>query len=175
MSTRKISGSDPELRIAALGDKDGMVRRDARKSLVALGKPAVAPLSRLLRHAASDRVRWEAAKALGEISDAGSIPALVRALEDENADVAWLAAAALRRFRERAWPELLRALMKAGPDSFQLRRGAHHVLWNRKPKKFADLLAPLLEALESGAVHEAAALAAHQLLERITIHPIAKR
>jgi hypothetical protein len=87
-----------------LASKDGMVRQEARTPLVALGKPAVTSLNRALQHSASDQVRREAAKALGAIGDARSIPPLVKALSDSNSDVAWLAAEASSTFQKAAWP-----------------------------------------------------------------------
>jgi HEAT repeat protein len=56
----------------------------ARKSLVALGKPAVPSLTRHCRIPKLDHVRWEAAKALGAIGDTRAIPRLVNALEDSD-------------------------------------------------------------------------------------------
>jgi HEAT repeat protein len=150
-----------------LASKDGMIRRKARKSLVALGKPAVSGLAQALQASPLDQVRWEAAKALGAIGDARAIPSLVKALEDSDTDVAWLAAEALSEFKKAAWPSLLRALMKAGTDSFILRQGAHHVLLNQKEAGFDDLLATLMKALKSGLVRESTIAAAYGILRRM--------
>jgi len=53
--------------IADLGSKDGSVRVKARRSLVAIGEPAVAPLVEALANP-KEWVRCEAAKALGQIN-----------------------------------------------------------------------------------------------------------
>jgi hypothetical protein len=150
-----------------LASKDGMVRQKARKSLVALGKPAVSSLNKALLDSVSDQVRWEAAKALGAIGDARSIPPLVKALSDSNSDVAWLAAIGLRKFKKTAWPPLLRALIRSGPNCGSLYQGAHHVLANQKEDGFNDLLAALMKDLELGALSESAIVAAHEFLKRL--------
>lgn len=79
--TRQIeNGTNLESLMDMLASKDGMTRQKARKSLVALGKPAVSSLVRALQKSESDQLRWEAAKALGAIGDPRSIPRLVKAL-----------------------------------------------------------------------------------------------
>ncbi len=167
MTTKKLTGKNIESLMDKLASKDGMVRQKARKSLVALGKPAVSSLNKALQHSASDQVRWEAAKALGAIGDTRSIPPLVKALSDSNSDVTWLAAEALSKFKKTAWPSLLRALIKSGPNSGSLYQGAHHVLANQKEDGFNDLLAALMKDLELGALSESAIVAAHELLKRM--------
>jgi HEAT repeat protein len=150
-----------------LASKDGMIRQKARESLVALGKPSVSSLIQALQNSPSDQVRWEAAKALGAIGDTRSIPSLVKALEDSNFDVAWLAAEALSTFKKTAWPPLLRALTKDGSHSVLLRQGIHHVLVNQKEDGFNDLLATLIKALEPSAVTESAIVAAYEIRKRM--------
>lgn len=150
-----------------LASKDGAARQKARISLVSLGGPAVAFLTRALQNSKSDHVRWEAAKALGMIGNPKSIPGLVKALEDSDPDVAWLAAEALRGFRMAAWPALFRALTKSRKDSIVLRQGAHHVLRDQKVDGFNDLLAALTKALESNTAQDSAPIAAYDLLKRL--------
>jgi roadblock/LC7 domain-containing protein len=167
MSKTKITSKNIESLMDMLTSKDGMVRQKARKSLVALGKPAVSSLIKALQNSTSDQVRWEAAKALGAIGDTRSISPLVKALADSDSDVAWLAAEALSKFKKTAWPPLLRALIKNGPNYDLLRLGAHHVMVNQKEVGFNDLLANLMKALEPGAVSESAIVAAFEILERM--------
>ena len=150
-----------------LASKDGMTRQRARKSLVVIGKPAVSSLTQTLQNSKVDHVRWEAAKALGAIGDARAIPSLVNALEDSDTDVRWLAAEALRNFKKAAWPALLRALIKRGPDSDLLCHGAHHVLRNQKEDGFTDLLSTLTAALESDTFQETTSAAAYDILKRM--------
>ena len=154
-----------------LANTDSGVRRKARKSLVALGIPAVSALSKALLDSGVYKVRWEAAKALGAIGDAKAIPSLVTALEDQESDVAWLAAKALEKFRKTAWPELLNALINRGSDSVLLRHGAHHVLRNQRVAGFNDLLEALRKSLESDSVHESITLAAYNMLNKMGKSP----
>lgn len=159
--------NDIEHLIYLLSNENDKVRTKARKSLVATGKPAVSSLSEVLQNSKVHKARWEAAKALGAIGDATAIPSLVKALEDNETDVVWLAAEALKKFRLVAWPELLRALMKRGAESVTLCKAAHHVLRNQRKKGFNDLLEALRKSLESGAVQERTPMAASNLLDRM--------
>ena len=80
--------------VAALTHDDPVERHRAREALVAIGKPAVNFLLKLLSDLRS-HVRWEAAKAPGPIGDPAAAPALVNALEDDDTDVRGLVAAGL--------------------------------------------------------------------------------
>ena len=168
---QNFTGTNPEALMEMLASKKGTNRQKARKSLVALGKPAVSSLTQALQNSKLDQVRWEAAKTLGAISDTRAVPSLVKALEDKDQDVAWLAAEALKKFKKAAWPVLLRALIKRGSDSVSLRRGAHHVLRDQKENGFNDLLKTLTKTLEleSGAIPESTALAAYDILKQMKI------
>lgn len=153
--------------IHTLAGKDGLAREKARHSLVRAGEPAVPLLVRALQESPVDQVRWEAAKALGMMRDVRAIPVLVQALEDHDADVAWLAAEALQKFKKAAWPALLHALIQYGAESAALRQGAHHVFRRQRAEEFEDLIAALLKALETETLPEATTTAAHEILERM--------
>jgi len=150
------SGSDPAREdqgpavralIAALHSSDGMERTEARRLLVRIGRPAVYALIAGLS-SPSKRMRWEAAKALAEIGDPIAAPALVIALEDNEADIRWLAAEGLIALGRSGLAALLGALM--GSDTSVWRReGAHHVLHDLARGELHDQLAPVLAALES--------------------------
>lgn len=130
-----------------LASDDRQRRQQARESLVALGKPAVALLLEALA-ASSPIVRWEAVKALGEIGDPAAIPALVKALEDETIDVRWRAAESLIVFKRDGLASLLQALVQRA-DSAWLREGAQHVLRSlTADEDLEDLVTPVLTALE---------------------------
>ncbi len=113
--------------IARLGDRDIKVREHARRDLINRGESAVAPLIEALTHP-NGNVRWETAKALGELRDPVAAPALVETLEDRRFDVRWLAAEALISLGPAGVPALLRGLQSAPWDAQWLRQGAHHVL-----------------------------------------------
>jgi HEAT repeat protein len=74
MNEQKGTGTNLESLMDLLENKDGMVRQKAREALVALGKPAVSSLVKALQNYKTNQVRWEAAKALGELNDARSMP-----------------------------------------------------------------------------------------------------
>ena len=167
MSTQTPSGDTLDALMENLGNKDGMLRQRSRLSLVAMGAAAVPPLILALQNSTADQVRWEAAKALGDIGDARAIPALVQALEDEDSDVVWLAAEGLNAFGMAAWPTLLKALINEGTESVILRQGAHHVLHDQKQKGYDDLLAILISALDLDELPDSASRAASDILNRM--------
>ena len=133
--------------VADLGSGDGLVRVRARRCLVAIGSRAVGSLIEALANP-KEAVRWEAAKALGQIHDPAAAQALVGALRDEMFDVRWLAAEGLSAIGCKALVPLLQALSKH-PDSVWLRGGAHHVLRNLAAKCLEDVWKPVLSALEN--------------------------
>ncbi len=159
--------NDIENLVSLLKNKDDKVRTQARKSLVEIGKPAVFSLCEVLETSHVFYARWCAAKALGEIDDVKSIPSLVKALEDDEPDVVWLAAEALGKFKQAAWSELLRALIKNGSKSILFRKAAHHVLRYQNEEGFEDLLKILRKSLESETIAENTSVAAANLLNRM--------
>jgi len=165
MYEQKQSGISTQSLVNLLESEDQKVRTRARNSLVTIGKQAVAPLSLMLENSKTYKARWEAAKALSEIGDIKSIPTLVKALEDPESDVAWLAAKALEKFKKAAWSELLRALVNRGSDSVLLQHGAHHILRKQKVEGFNDLLDILRASLETGSIPESISPAAYNILE----------
>ncbi len=167
MYEQKQSGISPQSLVNLLESEDEKIRTRARKSLVTIGKQAVSPLSLALENSKIYKARWEAAKALNEIGDLKSIPTLVKALEDPESDVAWLAAKTLEKFRKAAWPVLLHALVDHGSKSVSLQHGAHHILRKQKAEGFNDLLDILRTALETGSVPETVSPAAYNILERM--------
>ncbi|MBU1101920.1 MAG: HEAT repeat domain-containing protein [Bacteroidetes bacterium] len=167
MINQKKTGTSKETLVDMLASKISTTRQIARKALVSLGKPAVPLLIKTLENSKVDHFRWEAAKTLGAIGDIRAIPSLVKALEDRNMDVRWLAAEALNKFKKNAWNSLLEALLESKEDSVLLREGAHHVLRNQKEAGFNDLLVELSRALKSSAAAELTPIAANELLNRM--------
>lgn len=133
--------------LADLASHNDAVRVKARHSLVAMGKATVPLLTGALK-SESSLVRWEAAKALGEIGDPVAAPALVQALEDEKFEVRWRAAEGLTKMDVNGLKPLLQALVKDG-DSVLLREGAHHVLRNVARGELRNCLLPVLIVLET--------------------------
>jgi HEAT repeat protein len=125
---------------------DGLTREEARKCFISMGSVSVPPLLRLVADP-SHRVRWEATKALVQISDPAAAPAFVRALEDDTFGVRWLAAEGLIRLGAPSITPLLEALIQRS-HSVWLREGAHHVLLSLVEHGLRDHLEPVIEALE---------------------------
>lgn len=167
MYEQRKTALSPQSLVNLLENEDDKVRTKARKALVTIGKQAVSPLSLVLENSKIYKARWEAAKALSEIGDLKSIPTLVKALEDPESDVAWLAAKTLEKFKKAAWPKLMHALVERGPESVLLQRGAHHILRKQKVEGFNDLLDILRTALETGSVPESISPAAYDIIERM--------
>jgi hypothetical protein len=136
-----------EALVADLSSHNDAVRVKARHSMVAMGKAAVPLLTEALKNN-NNLMRWEAAKALGEIGDPEAAPALVKALEDEEFDVRWLAAEGLIKMNINGLKPLLQALEYRG-DSVFLREGAHHVFHDLAKGALRKYLVPVLAALEA--------------------------
>jgi HEAT repeat protein len=154
--------------IARLGSRNGVERQHAREALIRLGEPAIGPLTAAL---SADRsiLRWEAAKAFVELRAPAAAPALVRALTDKDGDVRWLAAEALIELREAALQPLFESLM-ACTDSVELRDGAHHVLRALDRAGLSDIVAPVLEKLDSCEPELTVPFSAEAALARLEKH-----
>jgi HEAT repeat protein len=150
--------------IATLASDDGLQRQHARQALVVVGERALTPLKEALADVNS-RVRWEAAKALGEIRDPSAAPALVDALEDTDFGVRWLAAEGLIGLRRAALLPLLKALAERGQFAL-LQEGAHHVLRTLCELGLQDKIVPVLKALEGSDPQSDVPLAARKALEK---------
>ena len=149
----------------SLAEMDGIERQAAREQLVKVGKQAVPSLLRALE-SPSERARWEAAKALGEIGEPIAAPALVNALEDKKSAVRWLAATALINLGHAALVPVLRGL-EGHSDSIWFRDGAHHVLRTLIREGEADEAIPVLEALENIEPVVEAPIAAYYALQAL--------
>jgi HEAT repeat protein len=132
--------------VSLLASKDGVKRSKARAALVETGKPAVASLVSALKDR-NQTVRWESAKALGQIRDPKSIDALVAALRDKLFDVRWLAAEALIGIGDKSVKPLLQSMVDH-PESEELREGAHHVFHDLVTSQYRDALKPVITSLE---------------------------
>jgi hypothetical protein len=140
-----------------------------------IGKPAVPDLIEALKNKNED-IRWEAAKALGQIEDPEAAPALVKVLRVKNAGVRWLAAEGLVIMGRAALPSLLQALIEQ-PDAVWLRQSAHHMLHDlAKKSDFSEKLAPVLAAMEGLEPALEVPIAARKLLDKIQVNrPRGKR
>ncbi|HSB06612.1 MAG TPA: HEAT repeat domain-containing protein [Thermodesulfobacteriota bacterium] len=149
--------------ISDLASYDDSIRRNARFSLVSIGKRTIPHLIEALRDG-SDSVRWEATKALSEIGDPEAAPALVEALGDEEFDIRWTAAEGLTEMNVKGLRALFLALEQK-PDSSLLREGAHHVLHSLARGELKKYLAPVVAALEGPAPIAQTLTAAYRAME----------
>ncbi len=151
--------------VDALASTDGVERQLARERLQEIGGLAVPGLVRALE-SPSEHLRWEAAKALGEIADPAAAPALVNRLQDGKAAVRWLAAIALINLGHDALMPLLQGL-EGNADSIWFRDGVHHVLHSLIRDGIAEEAVPVLEALENLEPSIEAPVAAYHVLENM--------
>ena len=159
------SGSVESL-VEELASNDGAKRQRARERLVEMGATAVPALLTALG-SPGENVRWETAKALGEIRDPRAAPALVDALEDNEAAVRWLAAKALIALGRRGLVPLLEGVVRCTDNSW-LKAGAVHVLHTLVREGVAPEAAPVLEALEDIAPRVEAPVAAYHVLQELS-------
>jgi hypothetical protein len=163
--TEVIDYTDPaniETLIQALSDRHGDKRQQTREALVMIGAPAVPVLTKLVTNP-NHHVRWETAKALGEINDPSAAPALVAALEDDESDIRWLGAEGLISLGRTGMRPLLEELVVRS-DSVQLRDGAHHVIRELVKRGREPNLAPILDALDGPAAEDSVPPAATRAL-----------
>lgn len=154
MSTQKNAQrnrkANLEALVADLNCDETFVCQKARHALVAIGTSAVPILIEAL-HSDKQWVRWEAAKALGQIANITAIQALVNALEDPMYDVRWLAAEGLVTIGHASLEPLLKKLIERA-DSPWLRERAHHILHDIKRGELDSILRPVMRELENTAL-----------------------
>ncbi len=160
--------------ISDLHSLNGEIRREARLALVEIGGPAVPLLISTLKDP-DDDVRWEAAKALGEIADPRAASDLVNTLMDHNFGIRWIAAEGLIAIGEAALIPLLEKITERS-DSTWLRRGAHHVLRDlvKRNPSLKGLAGPVIAALEEFEPEVAVIGPAHTALDELKSAPAEK-
>jgi HEAT repeat protein len=155
-----------ETLIADLTCDDILKCQKARRELVSIGPRAVGPRNAARGHKKS-WVRWEAAKALGQIGDKAAVQALMEALRDAEFDVRWQAAEAIIRIGPKAIEPLLVLLASHGSHSLELRQAVHHILHDINQGDYRDILKPVMAAVEDSAPAVEAPVVARQALEAI--------
>ncbi len=163
----------PSNLIPFLSHENGWVRHYARECLVKIGEEAVPDLIDSLSSKRED-VRWESAKALGQIGDIRSARALAKALNDKNFGVRWLAAEGLIIMGRDAIAPLLRELIEH-PDAIWLRQSAHHVLRDLSKRSDFELVAPVVEAIEGIEPALEVPITAEKLLDKLTRKRLRRR
>ena len=94
-----------------LGSDNGMVRKQARETIVLIGEPAAPEVRTLVKNSKDKRVRWEATKALAMIADPASIDTFIKLLTAYESDLRWIAADGLIRLGNCAIVPLLKSLL----------------------------------------------------------------
>jgi HEAT repeat protein len=148
---------------ARLSDTDPRSRHEVRKQLVSMGV-SVLPMIYQKLTAPAWHVRWEAAKALGEIGDPAAGEMLVGLLQDDDTSVRWAAMGSLIELGRGSLRPVLEALTRDF-QSARLREGVHHILhtfFNRG--KLTGVEAEVFRALEGAAPSIQAAWAANKVL-----------
>jgi HEAT repeat protein len=170
-ANRGLSKAEADLSklASALGDRDPGVRHRARLSLVAVGPAAVPHLLGALESPRRE-ARWEAAKSLEAIVDAGAAPALVARLADRDSDVCWVVAEALIALGPKAIVPLMHGLI-AHNDSSTFLESAHHVLHDLNKGALRDIVGTVLKALNSPSPDTGVPLAAREALRTLARRP----
>lgn len=157
--------------ISQLDSSDGLIAQHARHSLIRIGGPAVKALVEAFENNRDSRLHWEAAKALSQIGSPEATQSFIRALQDDNFGVRWLAAEGLITIGRPAVKPLLKAL-ESQADSVRLREGAHHVLHDMVHQLYVDKqmrqhLRPVLDALNGVEPAMGVPVAAQKALQQI--------
>ena len=148
---------------ARLSDLDARCRHEAREKLVSMGV-AVLPVLYEKLSSPDWHVRWEAAKALGQIGDPSAAEALVGLLQDDDTSVRWAAMGSLINLGRGSLRSVLEALTRDFHSS-RLREGVHHILHTLHNRgKLTGVEAEVFHALEGAAPGVEAAWAANKAL-----------
>lgn len=168
MSHLSGRGAEDERVAALIGQleaKQMRAREDARAELVALGTSVVESLTKLLE-SSNTHLRWEAVKALEEIGSPEATPALLAALDDDVAEIRFLAGAALIAAGPSVLEPLLRRLVSHAHTGW-LRGGAHHILYHYANTHLREIVQPVLEAMKSSETGVTVPLAASEALDKL--------
>ncbi len=115
------------------------------------------------------QVRWEAAKALSEIGDSVAALPLVHAMDDEDADVAWVAAEGVAGMGEPGLLAVLSGLTRAS-RSGAFCKAAHHSLREfLKRGTRNQVVEPVFEALDGVEPKLSAPIAAYEALQKLRV------
>ena len=151
-----------------LSSKNYLLRKKAREELVEIGKPSLNTLITLAT-SKDENVRWEAVITIVQIGSMETLGILIKALEDDEFSIRWIAAEGLANLGIYAIVPLLREL-RNNPDSTFLRRGVNHVLRElRKKGVFKDNYA-LLETLANEFDHSNIQLKVEKTINSIELN-----
>ena len=153
--------------LKALRGADEQLSSQIFASLVRLGSLAVPALIQKSK-SSSAHIRWNCARALGEIHDLRALPVLVDALQDNDHSVAWMAAKGLAQFGKNSLKPVLELLMGASMTpwlaetaSYMFSSYAHR---NREVK---EILEPLIHRMRESGFRIGTAVAAQKALKQL--------
>ncbi|MFG0262228.1 MAG: HEAT repeat domain-containing protein [Novipirellula sp. JB048] len=146
---------------------DGTAREKARQSLVEARSLEV--IQAVMAELVDPRrqVRWEAAKALSQIGEPVAALSLVHAMDDEDHDVAWVAAEGVAGMGEIGLEAVLSGLTRSS-RSGSFYKVAHHALKQIHARgRHREITASVLESIEGLQPRLSAPLAAYDALQQL--------
>ncbi len=155
--------------LKALRGADEQLSSQIFVSLVRLGSLAVPALISKSK-SSSAHIRWNCARALGEIHDRRALPVLVDALQDDDHSVAWMAAKGLAQFGKDGLKPVLELLIGASMTPW-LAETASYVLTNyaRRNTEAKEILEPLTKRMRESGFRIGTAVAAQKTLKQLQI------
>jgi hypothetical protein len=159
----------------ALHNADEPQSNQIFKALVNLGHLAV-PALLDASQSNSSWMRWQSVRALGEIHDSRALPVLVRALNDSDHGVAWMAAKSVAPFGRDCIAPVLHLLTTTAITPW-LRETSAYVL-SRQCQNHSELkpyLDPLLQQLHQSFYREGAGYAALKAQEQLEASRLLKQ
>ena len=160
--THKTDKLDLHTHMAHLVEANGLPARQPQ-NLTAGQLPAMADLLEALESPVRQK-REAAVRALGETNLQAAAAALVKAMNDEDFGIAWMAANAMIKFGPIALEPLLEAMVE-GNESVWFRQGAHRVIRAMANTRHLPYLMMVLRALESIEPEVSLPIAAHAALQ----------
>jgi hypothetical protein len=142
----------------------------AMEAVIQIGPPAVPGLNALLAEKDS-RIRHRATHCLAEIASPETLPGLLRALHDDRADVAWVAADGLLKLGAGVEVDVLRSMLK-DPFTAVTIRVLRHYAEHTMP---ARIFRPIVEATKGPAASSATLVAVSKALDVFSGERRAKR
>ncbi len=158
----------------ALHGADEQLSTQIFTALVNLGHIAVPALLET-SHSSSAWMRWHSIRALGEIHDDAAFPVLVRALNDVDHSVAWMAAKGLALFGKECVRPILH-LLTCSEMTPWLRETSSYVLamQYRNHSDLKPYLYPLLQQMRQSAYREGTGYATLKALEQLDASGVLK-
>ena len=153
--------------LKALRGADEQLSSQIFASLVRLGSLAVPALIQKSK-SSSAHIRWNCARALGEIHDLRALPVLIDALQDSDHSVAWMAAKGLAQFGKSSLEPVLELLMSASMTPW-LAETASYVLnsYAHRNREAKEILEPLIHRMRESGFRIGTGVAAQKALKQL--------